>query len=177
MSRSARYDLVVAAEFINELVFMLPRFRICDALKSLFLRTVYGAKVGKRVVYYRGVWIFTGRNLEVGDDVDFARNVLITSDGGVKVGDRTLVGYGAMIISRNHRIPVGGSRIFGAGHVPAPVEIGKDAWIGACAVILPGSSVGEGAVVAAGSVVTRDIPAFEIWGGAPARFIRSRVES
>ena len=56
------------------------------------------------------------------------------------------------------------------------VTIGKDAFIGMNSLIVNSVEIGEGAVVAAGSVVTRDIPAWEIWGGNPARFIRKRSE-
>lgn len=155
------------------LLFSLPRFRAINSVKSMFLR-VMGARVGKRVVYYPGVWICTGRNLGLGDDVDLALGVLITTDGGVSIGDRTLIGYHTQIISGNHVIPANKGRIFGSGHTKAPVSIGADVWIGAQCVILPGVTIGEGSVIAAGSVVTRDIPAFSIAAGVPAKVIRER---
>lgn len=154
-------------------LFSLPRFRMLNNLKSFFLRIV-GARVGKRVVFYPGVWICTGRNLEIGDDVDLALDVLITTDGGVKIGDRTLVGYRAQIISGNHVVPGQKGRIFNAGHVKKPVVIGSDVWIGANSIILPGVTIGEGSIVAAGSVVTRDIPPFVYAAGVPAKIIRER---
>ncbi len=55
-----------------------------------------------------------------------------------------------------------------------PVTVGHDTWFGHNAVVLPGVSVGHGAVVAAGAVVSRDVGAYEIWGGVPARLIRRR---
>lgn len=169
-----KYFLVVLAETISRIVFSLPRFRLMNALKSAYLRMVFRAQIGKRVVYYSGIWIFTGRNLIVGNDVDFAHGVLVTTGGGVRIGDRTLIGYGAKILSSNHRIPPVPQRIFDAGHVDAPVVIGPDVWIGANSIILPGVSIGEGAMVAAGSVVTKDVPAWFIVGGVPAKVIRQR---
>lgn len=165
--------IVVLYEATMRLLFSLPRFRLANALKSAFLRLT-GAKIGQRVVFYPGVWICTGRKLEVGDDVDFALEVLVTTDGGVTIGDRTLIGYRTQIISGNHVIPSGRARIFGAGHVHKPVRIGSDVWIGASCMVLPGVTIGEGAVVAAGSVVTKDVPAFSMVGGCPARTIRTR---
>lgn len=168
-----KYFIVVLFEAIMRILFSLPRFRLFNALKSFFLRSV-GAKIGRRVVFYPGVWICTGRNLEIGDDVDLALDVLITTDGGVKIGDRTLVGYRVQIISGNHVVPGQKGRIFNAGHVKKPVVIGSDVWIGANSIILPGVTIGEGSIVAAGSVVTRDIPPFVYAAGVPAKIIRER---
>jgi acetyltransferase-like isoleucine patch superfamily enzyme len=172
--RTVRPVLVVAYEAIMQLLFGLPRFRSLNWLKAVFLR-LNGAKVGRRVVFYPGVWVAPGANLVLGDEVDLARGVLITTRGGVTIGDRTLVGYGTIILSTNHRVPAGLGRIFGAGHELKPVTIGSDVWIGANVVVLPGVSIGEGAVVAAGSVVTKNVEPFVIVAGVPARRIRSRT--
>jgi acetyltransferase-like isoleucine patch superfamily enzyme len=171
--RAVRPVLVVAYEAIMQLLFCLPRFRTLNRLKAAFLR-LNGAKVGRRVVFYPGVWIAPGANLVLGDDVDLARGVLITTRGGVTIGDRVLVGYNSMILSTNHRIPDGHGRIFGAGHDLKAVSIGDDAWIGAHVVIVPGVSIGNGAVVAAGSVVTKDVEPFTVVGGVPARLLSRR---
>jgi len=154
-------------------VFSLPRYRLLNIIKTTFL-SLMGSKIGKRVVYYPGVWIFPGRNLVVGDDVDFALGVLVTTDGGVEIGDRTLIGYRTQILSGNHVIPPGRGRIFSAGHDSAKIIIQQDVWIGANCLILAGVTVGEGAVVAGGSVVTKDVAPFTIVGGCPAKVIRTR---
>jgi acetyltransferase-like isoleucine patch superfamily enzyme len=169
-----KYFAVVLVETFSWLLFQLPRFRMLNALKSMYLRLAFGARIGRRVVYYPGVWIFTGRNLVVGDDVDFALGVLLTTDGGIEIGDRTLIGYRTQILSRNHIIPPDMGHIFSAGHVKEPVKIGQDVWIGANCLILPGVTVGEGAVVAGGSVVSSDVPPFAIVGGVPAKILKQR---
>lgn len=168
-----RYALVVIFETLMQCVFLLPRFRVLNYLKSQFLRRC-GATVGRRVVYYPGVWIMPGSSLCLGDDVDLAKDVLLTTGGGVSIGARTLVGYRTQVLSSNHRIPGVGSQIFSSGHEAKPVCIQNDVWIGAACTILPGVTIGEGVVVAAGSVVTKDIPSFAIVGGVPARIIRYR---
>lgn len=169
-----KYFLVVMVEAISQILFSLPRFRFLNAVKSFYLRFFMRARIGRRVIYYPGVWIFTGRNLVVGDDVDFAKDVLVTTDGGVCIGNRVLIGYRTQILSSNHAVPAKPARIFNAGHVKAPVEIGDDVWIGANCTILPGVVVGEGSIVAAGSVVTRDVPPFTYVGGVPAKVIKER---
>jgi len=165
--------LVVSYEFLQKLLFALPRFRFCNWLKKGFLQA-NGAKIGSRCVFYPGVWIAPGRNLILGDDVDLALDVILTTGGGVNIGSRTLVGYRAQILSANHVIPPDRGRVFGAGHEKRPVDIGCDVWIGANCIVLPGVSIGEGSVVAAGSVVTKDIPAFSIAAGTPAKVLRER---
>lgn len=168
-----RTDLVALYEWLYSLVFSLPRLRLFNALKASWLRMM-GAKIGRRVIFYPGVWLMTGRNLVVGDDVDFALGVLVTTTGGVTIGDRTLIGYHAKIISKNHVVPSGKGKVFSSGHEALPVSIGRDCWIGAGAIILPGVVVGDGAIIAAGSVVTRDVEAYSIVGGIPASLIRRR---
>jgi acetyltransferase-like isoleucine patch superfamily enzyme len=167
------YALVVSFESVMRLVFAMPRFRLLNRIKSAFLRHM-GATIGQRVVYYPGVWIAPGRNLAIGDDVDLALDVLITTQGGVTIGSRTLVGYRSQVLSANHRVPPNGGQIFDAGHTHAPVTIGSDVWIGASCVVLPGVTIGDGAVIAAGSVVTRDVPALAFAAGVPARVIKLR---
>lgn len=169
-----RPALVVTAETLSVLIFALPRYRALNGLKSWYLRTFYRAKIGRRVVYYPGIFIFTGRQLEVGDDVDFARGVTVTTDGGLFIGDRVLIGYGTHILTRNHRIPALPGRIFDSGHISKSVSIGSDVWIGASCVLLPGVRIGANAVIAAGSVVTSDVPENTIVAGVPARVIRHR---
>lgn len=165
--------LVGMYELCYRLVFSLPRIPPCDYLKGRFLGLV-GAKIGAKATFYPYVWINSGRNLTVGDDVDFATSCVVTTDGGVQIGDRTLIGYGAKIISRNHKIPAGRGRIFGAGHISGKVIIANDVWIGAQAVILPGVSIGQGSVVAAGAVVTRPVPEYVIVAGVPAEVVSNR---
>lgn len=170
---ASHYFLVVTCEFIMMILFSLPRFRLLNTIKSFFL-SLMGANIGKRVVFYPKVFIFSGRNLVVGDDVDFALDVLVTTDGGVEIGDRTLIGYRTQILSSNHVIPPYRERISAAGHVSRPVKIGKDVWIGANCLILAGVTIGEGAVVAGGSVVTKDVASFTVVGGCPAKFLKNR---
>lgn len=164
---------VAIYEIVLKTVFCLPRVLFFSNLKASILRLV-GAKVGKRPTIYPDVWIFPGPGLVCGDDVDFALGVIITTNGGVEIGDRVLLGYRAQVLSANHNIPPGKGRIFGSGHNYSKVKIANDVWIGANSVILPGVSIGEGAVIAAGSIVTRDVPAFSIVGGVPAALIKSR---
>jgi acetyltransferase-like isoleucine patch superfamily enzyme len=165
--------LVVSYEAAMQLLFALPRYPFCNAAKAAFLKA-NGARIGKRPMFYPGVWITPGRHLVVGDDVDFAQGVLVTTGGGVEIGDRALIGYRVQILSVNHAVPAGRGRIFDAGHEPRSVRIGSDVWIGANAIVMPGITIGDGAVVAGGAVVTKPVEPYAIVGGNPARLIRYR---
>jgi len=165
--------LVITFEFICSFLFALPRYHFLSIFKKIPLRLL-GAKFGKRTVFYPGVWIHPGINLSVGDDVDFALGVVVTSKGGVTIGDRVLIGYRSQILSSNHVIPSNLQQIFQSGHTYASVRIGDDAWIGANCIVLPGVTIGKGAVVAAGSVVTKDVIEYSIVAGVPAKLIKMR---
>lgn len=173
MKRIFKSFLVVSFEFVLSIIFSLPRYRFCICIKELLLKS-QGAKFGKNVVIYPGVWIAPGRNLIVGNDVDIAKDVLITTTGGVEIGDRTLIGYRTQILSANHTIPPIGQPFPISGDDYRKVIIEKDVWIGANCIITPGVHIGEGAVIAAGAVVTKDVEANTIVGGVPAKFIRKR---
>jgi acetyltransferase-like isoleucine patch superfamily enzyme len=156
-----------------QILFALPRFRFLNFLKAVFLR-LNGAKIGKRVVFYPGVWFAPGRHLTIGDDVDLALDVVITTQGGVTIGSRTLIGYRSQLLSANHNIPPIPDRICDAGHEKKPITIGCDVWIGAGCIVVAGVNIGDGAVIAGGSVVTKDIQAFSVAAGVPAKVIRLR---
>lgn len=173
MKNQLHQFLVVSYEFCMTIVFSLPRYSFFNKIKRFFL-SLNGAKIGNRTTFYPGVWIAPGRNLIVGDDVDFALDVLITTGGGVTIGNRVLIGYRTQILSTNHVIPDKSRRIFDSGHEKKPVLIDDDVWIGANCIILPGVTIGEGAVIAAGSIVTKSVNPFSIVAGVPAKVIKSR---
>lgn len=168
-----KYFIVVSYELIHRLLFVLPRYRLLNFIKKIFLQ-LCGAKIGKLPIFYPGVWIAVPQRLKVGNNVDFALDVLVTCTGGVTIGDRVLIGYRTQILSSNHNIPMLPEHIFYAGHIHKEVIIEEDVWIGANCIILPGVTIGKGAVVAAGSVVTKDVPSNTIVGGVPARIIKNR---
>jgi acetyltransferase-like isoleucine patch superfamily enzyme len=165
--------LVVSYEMIMNIIFSLPRYRLFIFLKKMLLQ-IMGAKIGKAVVIYPGVWIAPGRNLIINDNVDLAKDVLITTSGGVEIGKRSLIGYRTQIISSDHTIPSIGEPFPISGDKHSKITIGKDVWIGGNCVITSGVIIGDGAVIAAGSVVTKNVPENAIYGGVPAKLIRMR---
>lgn len=168
-----RNFFVCSYEDLSSLIFALPRHKFFNLIKSNYLR-IQGAKIGKNITFYPGIKINPARNISLGNNVDLAWGVIITTGGSVEIGERCLIGYRSQILSANHVIPPNKERIFSAGHSLAKIIIENDVWIGANCIITAGVCIGEGAVVAAGSVVTKNVPPFTIVGGVPAKIIKER---
>ena len=116
-------------------------------------------------------------SIRIGNDVSFNRNVMINADvrGTIIIEDKVLVGPNVVMRASGHRYEKRGVPIREQGHHKGIIMIKTGAWIGANAVILPDVTIGKGAIVAAGAVVTKDVNDFEIVGGLPARKIGSRI--
>lgn len=111
-----------------------------------------------------------GFNIHVGDDFLANCNVTILDTAPVRIGDRVLIGPGALITTAGHPLPPDKR---GKGLAERrPVTIGDDVWIGGNATILPGVTIGNGSVIAAGAVVTEDVPPGCLMAGVPARKIK-----
>lgn len=169
-----RNELLVLYEIISSLVFSLPRSILFMPLKKYWL-IINGSIVGKRVTFYPGIKIHPASNIKIGNDVDLSWGLLIHTSGGVVIGDRVLIGFNTFISTGNHIIPENKGRIFSSGNKREKVSIDSDVWIGSNCVITAGVSIGEGAVVGAGSVVTKDVAPFTIVGGVPAKLIKTRL--
>ena len=108
-----------------------------------------------------------GFNISLGAGVFLNFNCVILDVVKVMIGERTQIGPGVQILAADHpRDPVGRASGLEFGR---PVRIGRSVWIGAGAIILPGVSIGDDALIGAGSVVTRDVPAAATAFGNPAR--------
>jgi maltose O-acetyltransferase len=140
------------------------RYAIC---RRCFASCGQDVNIESRAFFYSGAQISIGTHSGLG-----LRSRL---HGRITIGEHVMMGEDVLIMTRNHR--------FDAIHIPMdmqglqeekPVVIGNDVWIGARVTILPGIHVGHGAILAAGCVVTKNVPEKTIVGGNPARVIRYR---
>ena len=109
-----------------------------------------------------------GKNITVGKNVFINAGCHFQDQGGIIIGDGTLIGHNVVLATLNH-----GFRSEDRGTLyPAPIIIGKNVWIGSNATILPGITIGKNSIIAAGAVVTKDVPENVITGGNPAKIIK-----
>lgn len=114
-----------------------------------------------------------GRNIRAGDNFLANYNVTILDIARVDIGDNVMIGPGVLIATVNHPLSPKGRRAHLG--IASPVRIGSDVWIGGNAVILPGVTIGSNVVVAAGAVVTKDVPDNTLVDGVPARPLKTLV--
>ncbi len=127
-------------------------------------------KLGADLLLYRDLYLETqdaGR-IEIGDGSVIARGTYIVSYAAVKIGEGAMISDHVCIRDANHNYG-DGALVRHSGHTAVPISIGRNVWIGRGSAILPGVTIGDHAVVGANSVVTHDVPAHAVVGGAPAR--------
>lgn len=144
------------------------------AEREAILRELFGA-LGRNPYVHSPFHCDFGTQIEAGDDVVINFGVTILDEAPVRIGDRTLIGPQVGIYTVNHAL-LPDQRAEGIMRAQ-PVEIGRDVWIGGHSVILPGVRIGDGAVIGAGSVVTRDVPPGVIAAGNPCRVLRPITEA
>ncbi len=137
------------------------------------LRTLFSQLIGRPVDETFGLFppFYTdcGKNIHIGRHVFINMGCKFQDQGGIFIGDGALIGHNVVLATLNHA----DSPRDRATMLPAPIRIGRNVWIGASATVLPGVTIGDGAIVAAGAVVTKDVPENTIVGGVPARIIRT----
>lgn len=109
-----------------------------------------------------------GLNIKIGKNVFINSCCNFQDQGGVNIGDGTLIGHKVVLATLNHGLsPDDRGSLY-----PSPISIGRNVWIGSSVTILPGVSIGDNAIIGAGSVVTKDVDQNAIVGGVPAAVIR-----
>ena len=134
-----------------------------------FLLRLFGAKIGHRVNIYPGVKIWAPWNLEIGEESGIANGVTLYSQGKITIGKRAVISQGSHLCAGTHDFNDPGMPL-----ITKPITIGDHAWITAEVFVHPGVSIGEGCVVGARSVVTKDMPEWTICAGFPCLPIKDR---
>lgn len=142
---------------------VLPNFNTISTFVRPVLLRLAGASVEFPATIHRPLFIYYAGELVIGRYAFINQGVRMEGRKRIQIGEGALIGPFCCIENVNHR-PEGSEEL--------PVTIGKGAWIGGGSILLPGAEVGEGAVVAAGSVVRGCVAPRELWGGVPARSLR-----
>lgn len=133
------------------------------------LRQITASEIDESVNVFTPLYINYGKNTKIGKNVFINFDCVFLDLGGITIEDNVLIAPKVSLLSEGHPLSPNDRQSL----VPGSIHIRKDAWIGAGATILPGVTVGENAVVAAGAVVSKDVPANTVVGGIPAKHIKS----
>lgn len=135
---------------------------ICTIMSKLT-----GRKVDESFRLFPPFYTDCGKNIQFGKQVFINACCNFQDQGGIVIGDNSFIGHKVVFATLNHgRLPEDRSTLY-----PAPIVVGKNVWIGAAATILPGVTIGDNAIVAAGAVVTKDVAANSVVGGVPAKLL------
>jgi maltose O-acetyltransferase len=153
---------------------ILSRFGYIVNQVGSFIISIGFKKFGEKSIIYWPVKIHGKGEVSVGDYCSINAFVHIWGSGGVNIGDRVMIASHAVITSLTHDYLQESMRF--SPVIKKKVCIDDDVWIGSGAIIMPGVHVGKGAVIGAGSVVTKDVPSQAIVLGAPARIVKYRFQ-
>lgn len=134
-------------------------------------------EIGNNVEIMDGVLILTyGGNIKIGDNCSINPYTIIYGHGNTIIGNDVLIAGQCMIIPNNHKFERKDIPIREQGNSRLPIEIEEDVWIGHGCTILEGIKIEKGAIIAAGSVVNKNVPKYSIYGGIPAKLLKKRNE-
>ncbi len=172
---------------IKRKVVFLLYYGVARHLPKSHAKYSFGAKIlrrflVKKIVNHVGVNVNIERNAILG-----SREIAIGDNSGIGVacellgpvilGDNVIMGPEVVIYTRNHQYKDSSNLIREQGYAEVkPVKIGNDVWIGRRTIILPGVTVGDGAVLGAGSIISKDVAAYTVVGGNPAKVLKYRTE-
>lgn len=135
----------------------------------VLLSELTGTPVDDTVTVFPPLSTDFGKNLRIGKRVFINAGCRFQDQGGITIGDDCLIGHNVVLATLNHDLDPSHR---GDLH-PAPITLGRNVWVGANVTILPGVTVGDNAVIGAGSLVNKSIPANAVAVGTPAKVIRS----
>lgn len=137
------------------------------------IREIMGRLTGKKIDdsfrLFPPFYTDFGKNITIGKDVFINSGCHFQDQGGITIGDGSLIGHNVVLATINHDLAPSRNR---KNHY-APIKIGSHVWIGSNTTVLPGVTVDDWAVVAAGAVVTKDVPASTVVGGVPAKILKA----
>ena len=145
-------------------------FEIDSEKREIILKSLLG-KMGNNCYITPNFFCDYGCNIELGDGVYFNANCVILDCAKVTIGDNTFIGPNCQFYTPIHPIDYKTRNTFIES--AKPISIGKNCWLGGSVIILPGVKIGDGSVIGAGAVVTKDIPENSVAVGNPAKIIRT----
>lgn len=152
--------------FFGRLIYRIES--IISHCKTAYLKSRLKS-CGIDVYFFPGVSINIPETISIGNHTHLGENVHLRGGGVILIGDRCQIANNTIIVTGGH--PIDGGQYYGRS-IFGDIRIGNNVWIGSGAIILPGVTIGENSVIAAGAVVTKDIQSNVLVGGVPAKKIR-----
>jgi len=174
MSISAKIAITIYL-YLQNFLNIFPDYYIGNRLRRLFYK-FYFKKVGRNSIFNVGVHFEVPEKIVIGNNCSFNKGCWISGGGGIELFDDILIGPNVIIHSANHNFSTINIPFRLQGHTLKKVVINSNVWIGAGAIILPGVTIGRNSIIAAGAVVSRDVPENTIVGGVPAKVIKKVYE-
>ncbi|WP_371198334.1 sugar O-acetyltransferase [Flavobacterium sp. MEB061] len=134
-----------------------------------FLSQITATEIDESVSVFTPLYINYGKNTKIGKNVFINFDCVFLDLGGITIEDNVLIAPKVSLLTEGHPTSIEDRHSL----IPKPILIKKNAWIGANATILPGVTIGENSVVAAGAVVSKDVPDNTIVGGIPAKILKT----
>jgi len=153
----------------------LPFGRLSKKIRHSICRHLFKS-CGKNVNVEHRAFFNSGRMIAIGDNSGIGVGAYL--NGPIQIGNNVMMGEDVMLITQNHSFFRTDITMDQQGfQEDEPIIIGNDVWIGARVIILPGITIGKGAIIGAGAVVSKDVPEWAIVAGNPARIIKYRNEA
>ncbi|SDR02033.1 DapH/DapD/GlmU-related protein [Flagellimonas zhangzhouensis] len=162
------YKLAEVAERAMDILVDLNSSRTIKDIRR-HLSNLVGYQVDESTTLYTPLSSNYGKNIKLGKNIFINQNCQILDLGGVTIDDHVMIGPRVNLLSESHPVDPESRKIL----IAKPIHIKENAWIGAGATILPGVTIGAHAVVAAGAVVSKDVPARTVVAGIPAKEVKS----
>ena len=141
-----------------------------EEIRSIF-EELTGKLIDETFAIFPPFYTDFGKNISLGKGVFINAGCSFQDQGGITIGNRSLIGHNVVLATLNHDLNPNNRGAI----VAAPITIGDNVWIGANATVLPGVSIGNGAVIAAGAVVTQNVAANTVVGGVPAKILKTII--
>lgn len=157
-------------EVVNRTLALSPQLNVATSAGDIRekLGEIIGTKVDETTTIFAPFHINFGRFINIGKHVFINHGCSFLDMGGITLEDQVLIGPKVNLVTENHPLDPVNRRAL----VCKPIIIRRNAWIGAAATVLPGVTIGENAVVAAGAVVTTNVPANVVVAGVPAKIVK-----
>ncbi len=161
------YRMREASFATKKLLIQMNNATESEDIRSLLSQIIDG-DIDESVTIFTPLYINYGKHTKIGKNVFINFDCVFLDLGGITIEDNVLIAPKVSLLTESHPIHPDERHSL----IPKPIHIKKNAWIGANATILQGVTIGENAVVAAGSVVSKDVPDNVVVGGTPAKIIK-----